>query len=192
MNWFNEAYRGTPPWDIGRPQREIVRLAVAGEIAGRILDVGCGTGENSLFLADRGLEVWGVDSAPLAVQKARQKAGQRGLRARFFVHDALELGSLGERFDTIIDCGLFHTLSDEERALFVESLSRALRRGGSYFMLCFSDKEPENGGPRRISKEDLRSTFRQGWKVNYIRGAKFEAELGDHFPRAWIASLTRL
>jgi len=61
MDFFEKAYHGTPPWDIGRPQREFVRLEEAGKISGDVLDVGCGTGENALFLAGCGHAVWGVD-----------------------------------------------------------------------------------------------------------------------------------
>jgi SAM-dependent methyltransferase len=76
---FDGAYKDTPPWDIGRPQAEIVRLAQQGAIKGRVLDVGCGTGENALYLAEQGLEVWGVDGAPQAIEQARAKATERGL-----------------------------------------------------------------------------------------------------------------
>jgi 2-polyprenyl-3-methyl-5-hydroxy-6-metoxy-1,4-benzoquinol methylase len=78
---FNSAYTGTPAWDIGRPQKEFVHLARANEIQGRVLDVGCGTGEHALYLAASGLEAWGVDSAPAAIDKAVAKAKERGLRA---------------------------------------------------------------------------------------------------------------
>ncbi len=191
MSWFNYAYEGTPPWDIGRPQGEIVRLTEAGEIKGAVLDVGCGTGENSLFLASKGHEVWGIDAAPLAIEKAKEKAKQRALKATFLVHDALDLESLGREFDTVIDSGLFHTFSDEEREIFAKSLASVLRPGGTYCMLCFSDKEPAGGGPRRISQAEIRSTFRRGWRINYIRETSFEAGFGGHGPRAWLASITR-
>jgi len=192
MNWFNSAYNGTPPWDIGRPQSEFVSLAESGEIAGSVLDVGCGTGENAIFLASKGHEVLGVDSAPLAVKKARIKAKERASGALFAVHDALDLPSLGKQFDTVIDSGFFHTLSDEEREVFVHGLSRVIRRGGRYIMLCFSDKEPDDGGPRRVSQSEIRETFKDGWRVDWIRESKFEAKRGNHYPRAWIASMTRL
>ena len=112
---YSESYRGSPPWDIGRPQVEFMTLAQKGEIRGRVLDVGCGTGENAIFFSQFGTEVWGIDFVPLAVQKAKQKAQARGASVRFLVADALHLDRLGTRFDTITDCGLFHGFSDEER-----------------------------------------------------------------------------
>ena len=108
---FNDAYDDTPPWDIGRPQREIVRLAEAEEITGDVLDMGCGTGENALWLADQGYDVCGIDAAPKAIAKAERKASGRGIDAAFLTHDAFDLGTLDRRFDTVIDCGLFHVFS---------------------------------------------------------------------------------
>jgi len=192
MGWFNEAYRGTPPWDIGHPQGEIVRLVQSSEIRGAVLDVGCGTGENSLFLAAEGHEVWGIDSAPLALEKARLKAKDRQLNAKFLVHDALDLPSIGRKFDAVIDSGLFHVLSDEEREVFARGLAKVLRPGGTYFMLCFSDKEPDGGGPRRITQAEIRQTFGGGWRINYIRETRFEASFNGHLPMAYIASITRI
>ena len=120
MGFFNLAYEGgrIPPWNIGRPQKEIVRIAQAGEVTGSVLDVGCGTGENCLYLASLGHETWGVDSSPLAIEKAKNKAQERGLKATFLVWDALQLSRLGRYFDTVIDSGLFHVFSNEERPIF--------------------------------------------------------------------------
>ncbi len=142
MDFFDSAYGGIPPWDIGHPQKEFIRLAEEGEIGGRVLDVGCGTGENALYLAHLGFEVWGIDGAQSAIKKAREKAKERGIKANFLTGDALKLQSLQKRFDTVIDCGLFHVFTDEERPIFATSLSSVLYPSGRYFMLCFSEHEP--------------------------------------------------
>src|SRR5206468_11175401 len=139
---FDAMYSGTPPWDIGRPQPELARLAQAGQVVGRVLDIGCGTGEHALMAAALGLPATGVDISPTAVAIARRKASERNLPARFLVHDVLDLASLGEQFDVALDCGLFHVLSDEDRQRFVASLGAALAPGGRYHMLCFSDRQP--------------------------------------------------
>jgi len=152
MNFFNSAYEGTPPWDIGRLQKEFIRLAENGEISGRVLDAGCGTGENSLYLASLGFEVWGIDAAPSAIKKAKEKAKERGITVNFLVYDALKLQSIKNKFDTIIDCGLFHVFPDEERPIFAASLHSALYPNGKYFMLCFSEHEPGSNGPRRVTR----------------------------------------
>ncbi len=191
MDFFSSVYQGTPPWDTGRPQHEFVQLEEAGEITGAVLDVGCGTGENALYLAARGHEVWGVDFTPRAIEKARDKASQRHLDVTFLVRDALQLDVLGRQFDTIIDSGLFHTLSDEERPRFVSSIASVLRRGGSYFMLCFSDLEPGSYGPQRVAQAEIREAFAHAWRVRYIRAARMESRRQLEGIHAWLSSIEK-
>jgi SAM-dependent methyltransferase len=180
---FEKAYDGQAPWEIGGPQPEIVRLAEAGAIRGVVLDVGCGTGENALYLAERGLDVWGIDFIPKAIERARAKALQRGLGVHFQVGDALKLDVLGRAFDTVIDSGLFHTFSDEERSLFVRGLARVVRPGGTAYLLCFSDQEPPGEGPRRVSQDEIRSAFREWWDVESIEETRFRALDNPQAPR---------
>jgi len=188
-NSFESAYHGTPPWDIGRPQPAIVRLAEAGRITGSVLDVGCGTGENVLYLAEHGYAAAGVDGAPTAIKKARAKAKRRGLNASFEVGDALNLPTPERQFDSVIDSGLFHVFSDDERPHFRESLGRVLRSGGTYFLMCFSDHEPGDWGPRRVTQAEIRAVFGDGWRVNSIEPSAFETTFGD--AQAWLATISR-
>ena len=187
---FEAAYLGIPPWDIGRSQPAIMRLAETGQITGLVLDIGCGTGENVLYLAEHGFVAAGIDGAPTAIRKARAKAKQRGLKARFELADALDLAVPKQPFETVIDSGLFHVFSDEDRAQFRDSLGRVVRRGGTYFLMCFSDEEPGDWGPRRVTQAEIRSVFRDGWRVNYIQPSTFETNLGQSY--AWLASISRL
>jgi len=192
MSFFNEAYRGVPPWDIGRPQSAFARLADSEDLGKDVIDVGCGTGEHAILFASRGYKVLGVDSAPLAVEKARAKASQRGSKAEFVVADALHLGSLNRQFDAAIDSGLFHLFSDRNRAAYVESLAGVLRPGGRYYMLCFSDKEPIGwGGPRRIFRREILQSFSDGWRVNYVRPAKFDSAFHGRGGEAWFSKVTK-
>ena len=191
MDFFDAAYRGTPPWEIGRPQKEFVELVRRGEITGSVLDIGCGTGEHALFFAGEGHEVWGVDATPLAIQKAKEKAAGRELRVNFCVLDARDLSKLNRKFDTATDSGFFHTLSDEDRPVFVNNLAATLSPAGNYFMLCFSDLEPGGYGPRRITKREIQESFRDGWSINYIRPATFEARTRAEGSRAWLSSISK-
>ena len=191
MDFFDSAYRGTPPWEIGRPQKEFVELVRRGEISGSVLDIGCGTGEHALFFAGEGYEVWGIDSVPLAIQKAREKAAGRGLKVHFLVMNALDLTSLNRKFDTVTDSGLFHTLSDEDRTVFVNNLAAILSPAGKYFMLCFSELEPGGYGPRRITEREIRESFRDGWSINYIRPAIFESRTRAEGSHAWLSSISK-
>jgi cyclopropane fatty-acyl-phospholipid synthase-like methyltransferase len=188
---FDAAYSGTPPWDIGRPQRAFHELAEAGAIRGRVLDVGCGTGEQALMAAGLGLEAIGVDLAPTAIGIARDKARDRGLQARFVVADALDLATLGERFDTVLDCGLFHIFADAERPLFVASLAAVTRPGGRYHLLCFSDRQPGQFGPRRVRQDEIRSSFADGWRVDSIEPAILEITVNPAGAAGWLAAITR-
>jgi cyclopropane fatty-acyl-phospholipid synthase-like methyltransferase len=190
---FDDAYRGTPPWDIPQPQPAFVALGEAGAVRGSVLDAGCGTGENALYFASQGHETWGIDGAPAAIEKARQKALERGLSVEFRVHDALALEGLGRTFDTASDSGLFHVFGDEDRVRYVESLARVLDSGGRYFMLCFSDRQPGAFPlPRRVTQEEIRATFANGWRVDEIVEARFAQRFFPEGAFAWRCSITRL
>lgn len=187
---FDLFYAGRPPWDIGHPQPEFIALAKSGRLTGQVLDVGCGTGEHAMMAARLGLPATGVDLSQRAIQAARRKAEERGLAARFVVGDALELGALGETYGTVLDCGFFHVLEDEARGRFARSLHSVLEPGAHYFMLCFSDRQPGDLGPRRIPREDITATFQDGWQVESIDPVKLEIFGGAH-AEAWLAILVR-
>lgn len=190
---FDAFYReGTPAWEIGRPQPEIVKLAEEGELVGTILDVGCGTGENALHLASLGKSVVGVDGSPAAIDLARAKAAARQLAVPFFVADALDLGRLRRRFETALDSGLFHVFTDEERRTYAESLCEVLSPGGTLHVLCFSDEEPPGPGPRRVTQYEIGAAFRSLFTVTRIRAAVFESLLHSGGARAWLATLVRI
>jgi len=188
---FDASYAGTPPWDIGRPQPAFVGLAESGALRGRLLDVGCGTGEHVLMAARLGLPVTGVDAAPTAIGIARRKAEERRLEARFIVADALDLAVLGEDFDTVLDCGLFHVFDDDDRTRFVASLHGVMVTGGRYHMVCFSDLQPGDWGPRRVSQDEIRSSFSEGWQVASIDAATLDITISPEGAKAWLATVVR-
>ncbi len=188
---FDALYQGVPPWEIGGPQPVFVRLADAGAVEGRVLDAGCGTGENALMLASRGFDVTGFDAAPTAIQLAERKAGERRIQVRFVVWNALDLNSFGERFDTVIDSGLFHVFDDERRARYVQGLATILRPGGHYFMCCFSDRQPGDWGPRRVTQDEIRAAFGTGWNVERIEAAQFGIQIETKTAEAWLSMITR-
>jgi cyclopropane fatty-acyl-phospholipid synthase-like methyltransferase len=179
---------GSPPWDIGRPQAAFEDVP----LHGRVLDIGCGTGEHALMAASRGFDATGIDAAPKAIALAEQKASDRGLTARFVIWSALELGRLGEQFDTVLDSGLFHVFSDEDRARYVENLAAATTDGGRYFMLCFSDRQPGDWGPRRVTRDEIERSFAGGWRVDAIEGAILKVNVDPDEVHAWFASITRI
>jgi SAM-dependent methyltransferase len=187
---FEASYEGTPPWDIGRPQPAFAALAASGRLQGPVLDVGCGTGEHVLMAAAAGLDATGIDIAPTAIRLAETKAADRGLVATFVLGDACR-ATFAEPFETVLDCGLFHTFDDADRAAFVSHLGRTVRAGGHYFMLCFSDSEPGDWGPRRISADEIETAFADGWTVDAIEPAELFVMIRDEPVRAWLATIVR-
>jgi cyclopropane fatty-acyl-phospholipid synthase-like methyltransferase len=189
---FDSSYQGTPPWDIGHPQPAFLGLARSGALTGRVLDIGCGTGEHALMAAGLGLGATGIDFSPRAIRLAEQKARERNLDARFFVADALELESSGDKYDTVLDCGLFHVFDDGDRARYVKGLTATVEPDGRYFMLCFSDQQPGDWGPRRVSRAEIRSSFTPGWRVDSIERSLIEITIDPEGARAWLAVITRV
>ena len=124
-------------------------------------------------------------------QRRTRKAEERGLDARFLVWDALRLDELGEHFDTVLDSGLFHVFDDESRAKYVEALGAVVEPGGRFFLCCFSDRQPGDWGPRRVSEGDIRHSFGHGWEVESIQAARFVTNLDPPFAEAWLATITR-
>ncbi len=193
-NRFDEAYReGSAPWDIGRAQPDLVRLVEAGLITGRVIDIGCGTGENALYFATAGLDVVGVDGSPEAIRQARDKARQRGVSIQFDVADVLDLSEYRERFDAATDSGVFHVFDDEDRPRYERSIRGVLRPGGHLFLMCFSERQPGEWGPRRVTQAELRDTFTDGWHIDSIEPAHFATRIDDaQQVEAWLAAMTRL
>lgn len=189
---FDQMYDGgPPPWDIGRPQPTFVELADQGLLVGRVLDIGCGTGEHALMAAANGADTTGIDAVPRAISDAQRKAEDRGLTVRFLVADALRLADLGEQFDTVLDSGLFHIFSDEDRVRYVASLAGVMPSGGRYYMLCFSDQQPGTMGPRRVSQLEIREAFGPpDWRVDVIDAVTMDTNMEPI--RAWQASITRV
>jgi SAM-dependent methyltransferase len=192
--WDASYHDGPAPWDRGQPQPAIARLAAAGGIAGAVLDVGCGTGENALHIASLGFPVVGVDIAETALAIAREKASDRGLEVEFATADALQLAHLRRAFETVLDCGMFHTLDSDEQPAYAASLASVTEHGGTLYVLCFSDEGPDTG-PHPVSQEQLRAAFNQGdsWSVAAIEPDRLQTRFhGENGAPAWLATIKRV
>jgi SAM-dependent methyltransferase len=187
---WDASYRDGPaPWDVGEPQPAVVRLAAEGGFAGPVLDAGCGTGENALHVASLGLPVLGVDMAATALEMARAKAADRGIDVEFVAADALQLGRLGRRFDTVLDSGLFHTFNRDERPEYVASLAAVTEHGGTLYVLCFSD-DGADLGPHPVSQAELRAAFDR-WDVVTIEPSRLQTRFHRDGAPAWLATIRR-
>lgn len=189
---FDELYAEKPPWDIGRPQPAFLALAEAGVLRGRVLDAGCGTGEHTLMAAAIGCAATGVDLAADALRRAERKERERGLTARFLRHDARRLGELGETFDTVLDCALFHIFAGDDRAAYVTSLHSVLAPGGRFHMLAFSDRQPGAWRPpHRLARADITSAFADGWRLAAVEPATIETAIDPATVGAWLVTAIR-
>jgi len=194
---WDEAYRdNNAPWDIGRPQPAILRVAEWGGFVEPVLDSGCGSGEHALLAASMGLEVKGVDVAGEAIERARAKARQRGLSAEFVVGDVLALKDivrLDAPFRTVLDVGCFHTFANADRPLYASSLAAVTEPGAVLHLLCFSEHTPGNDGPRRVTQGEITATFAREWDVESIEPDTFTVSSlwPGPTPSAWLARIVR-
>jgi SAM-dependent methyltransferase len=193
---FENLYAGPAPWDIGKPQERFT--AIADRVKSPVLDAGCGTGEHALFFAAQGHRVIGIDFVPEAIRRARLKATERDVTVEFLVKDATALGDWGERFASVIDCGMFHVFSDDDRRRYVKGLAQVVEPGGRLFLMCMSDEEPGDEGPRRVSRQELYDAFADGWEVESIQPARCEIHpeftevtFSEGGPKMWFAVIRR-
>lgn len=194
LPWDASYQDGPAPWDVGRPQPVVARLAAEGRFVGAVLDVGCGSGENALCVASLGLSVLAVDVAETALAMAREKADERGIAVEFALADALQLERLGRRFETVLDSALFHTFDGAEQPAYAASLAAVTERGGTLYVVCFSDKGPDTG-PHPVTQEALRAAFnpRAGWDVLAIEPDRVLTRFhDDNGAPAWFATIKRV
>ena len=184
---------GIPPWQIDRPQPEVIRLIEQGKFESPVLDLGCGTGDNTIELARRGLLVKGLDAVTEALERARKKTEQAGLRQPpdFILGDALRLAESGLKGRTVLDCALFHTFSDEERKEYIRGLEAVLSNGGRLHILSFSELETRQPGPRRLSLSEITGSFGAGWRVEDSVRCRYWDRVRPDGAHAWRVSFVR-
>ncbi len=206
---FDKLYRGEPavegapaptgvPWDIGQAQPHLMELEALGGISGDVLDIGCGLGDNAIFLASRGHSVTALDGSPTAIEKARNRAAQAGVSVNFDVADATNLTGYDGRFDTVVDSALYHCLEDEDRQAYAAGLYRATRPGAKWHLYCFSDASV-NGliAPiGSVSESGIRDTLTSnGWRIDFLGPTTYLASatgfgtVGDEFPQEMVEQM---
>ena len=184
---------GIPPWQIDRPQPEVIRLIEQGKFESPVLDLGCGTGDNTIELARHGLVVKGLDAVPEALERARKKMEKAGLKQppEFVLGDALRLAESRLKARTVLDCALFHTFSDEERGEYIRGLGAVLSPGGRLHILSFSELETRQPGPRRLSLLEIAGSFAAGWRVEDSVRCRYWDRVRPDGAHAWRVSFVR-
>lgn len=190
---FHDIYQGDAPWDLGEPQPEVVKLLEQHLFESPVLDVGCGTGENAVLLGMSGHDVTGVDLVPRAVEQAEELADDRHVEAHFEVGDALRLGERFEAgsFGTVLDSGVFHVFSDEDRSRYAQILTELVRPAGWLHVIVFAQDEPGGDGPRRVSRRELEATFADGWELVQMVPTRYGIRSREHGAKAWRGSWRR-
>jgi SAM-dependent methyltransferase len=176
-------FEGPPPWNIGEPQPELAALIAAGKIRSDVLDAGCGVAELSLWLAADGYTVVGIDNSPTAVATATKAAQDRGLSTASFERaNITELTGYDDRFNTVIDSTLFHSLPIEDRDGYLSSVHRAAAPGAGYYVLVFAKgafPAEWDTKPNEVDEDELRAAVSKYWQVDDIRPAYVHANIAS-------------
>ena len=168
---WDRVYRRYPiealPWELGRPRKVLVELVEKGLIKkGKALDICCEAGTNAIYLAKKGFQVTGMDISPKAIEIAKEKARKANAKTQFRVQNFLNLPFKDEEFDFVFDMGCFHHVKVKDRGTFINGVHRVLKKGGSYFMVCFSER---NGSAwNHFTKEQIIQLFSNYFKIKNI------------------------
>ena len=190
--YFKVGYRlGKMMWDTQKPQPTLVDFEQLGRIGAKVLDIGCGAGDNAIYLASRGHKVHGIDLAAAAIARAKDSARKFGLSVDFQVANVFALQSRGIEFDTAIDYGVFHQFRGAEVERYVDCLRRLMPGKQTLVLQCFSDKATFSWPmPRCVSESELRQAFDVGWRFESLDPVRYETRTIGDIP-AWIALIHR-
>jgi SAM-dependent methyltransferase len=162
------------PWDIGAAQPVVMDAERAGRFSGAVLDVGCGLGDNAIYLAGQGHAVTAIDAAPSAIEQAGRRARRQGVDVEFAVADATTLDGFDGRFDSVLDGACYHCLDEDARQAYAAALHRATRPDALLTLFCFPAGGTGIAAAMGISEENLRTTWgKAGWDITDLRTAHY-------------------
>jgi methyl halide transferase len=188
---WDARYRGDqrPSWDTGRPSTELQRMVEQGILQpGRVVELGCGTGVNAVYLASQGFDVTAIDLSPTALEGARQRAQEAGVTVNWIHADVLNPPALGS-FDLVFDRGCYHGVRRIDAAGYVETVKTLIRPGGRVLILAGNANQPKpHSGPPRVTETELVSDFAEAFDFEHLREIRFDTANPD-VSGAWAWSL---
>jgi len=185
------------PWDIGAPQPAMDAILEKYPPANPILDVGCGPGDLSIFLAQRGHQVTGIDFVESAIKNAQAKSDSlppgTAQLVSFKVADALKPASLHQKFGSVVDSGFYHLFNPDQCDQLIDEIASILLPHGCYYLHEFAVEFPRPNMPRQISADELRARFTidRGWRIKEIQSVEFLSRVAPPLP-AICACIERL
>lgn len=194
-DWTAHYESGTPPWETGKPSSELARVIAEENIKPcRVIELGCGSGVNAVWLAQQGFDVTGIDVTPLAIERARQRAAEASVPVRFVVGDVLRLPAEKDPFPFFFDRGCYHAVRQSDARAYVESLARVTAPGAIGLVLTGNAREPSppGQGPPVVSAEELHAEFEPAFEIVRLREFRFDAHgPAGQSPLAWSCLLRR-
>ncbi|MCP5115561.1 MAG: class I SAM-dependent methyltransferase [bacterium] len=191
-DWDAMYREGTPPWDTGHPSSELVNLVRTGVVRpGEVLELGCGTGADAVYLARQGFDVTAVDSSPLALERARLRAEQEDVLARFVLGDVFRFAPTAGQFDFVYDSGFYHFIRRTELDRLLDLLWRVTRPGSLYLALAGSSEETAEGGPPQVSEDDIHAELGRLFEPVHVRPFKFESPRREEGYLGWSCLMRR-
>ena len=185
---YRERYRaGDTPWDVGRPDFNLIEVVTQKPVSiCKALDIGCGTGDNSIWLAQNRFQVVGTDTSDIALDKARQKAAKAGVECDFALVDFLKSTIDGAPFGFVFDRGCFHSFdSEKDRSRFAENVAAHLETGGLWLTIAGNaDEQRRTPGPPRRTAGDIVRAVEPYFEILSLKSSHFGSNRPNP-PRAW-------
>ena len=193
---WERVYKGQSPFDVKAPEQWVVELEKNHKIRGKVLDSGCGSGHDAIYLASKGYSVVGIDISETAIKKAKEKAAEKGVKTvEFLCENVVKLSGHDNEFDTAMDIGLFHSLDGDDPSKYTEALHRACKLNSAVYLRAFSDSNSlrENYKGPRCTEKQIRSAFSEGWKIGSLEEKEIKVMLPDETVSAyaWFAEIYR-
>ena len=193
IDWNVHYQSGQPPWETGQPSSELARVIAEEKIQPcRVIELGCGSGINAVWLAQQGFDVTAVDFNELAIERARRRAAEAGAVVRFVLADVLDFTQRYEAFPFFFDRGCYHAVRDPHAEAYVRTLKQITRRGSLGLILTGNAREPHVPGPPVVTEEQFHAELEPTFAIVRLREFRFDqAEEVGPGPLAWSCLLRR-